>query len=293
LPWHLKYWDTIDQLYWSPDLLGLTSIPKREWTVDGATVTIPSSHLQNGGSIYTRKGTARENAERMRRLEEPLNHIFDITFGIAPSQTIRRLFFSPLNFDGDGPVERLGREVAARYPEMAGGNVTQQDAFFVAHDALVGVELKLGSKTWPGQVLKYLALMLCEERLTGTRSHIGLLYVTPHRDGSAVLAQAGCSSDGNLPEDFFGIDPAVPKERAAGTLACRTRRLVRGCLKQVAGLPYQLVRVARGSPSPGRCGDRQRRGFGNPQAFDAGLCRRNRQPQRVFASVSFGLLLTE
>ncbi|MBU6394094.1 MAG: hypothetical protein KGQ75_05955 [Sphingomonadales bacterium] len=189
----------------------MTSIPKREWTVDGAGVTIPSSYLQNGGSIYTRKGTARENAERMRRLEEPLNHIFDITFGIAPSQTIRSLFFSPLSFDGKGQVERLGREVAARYPEMAGGNVTQQDAFFVAEDALVGVELKLGSKTWPGQVLKYLALMVCEERLTGSRSRIGLLYVTPNRDGTVVLGQAGCASDGSLPEGFLASIPNSQK----------------------------------------------------------------------------------
>jgi hypothetical protein len=68
LSWHLKYWDTIDQLYWNPGLLGLTSIPKREWTTDGLTVSIPRTHLQNGGSIYTRKGSARENADRMRRL---------------------------------------------------------------------------------------------------------------------------------------------------------------------------------------------------------------------------------
>lgn len=233
MSWHLKYWDTIDQLYWSPGLLGLTSIPKREWTIDGATVAIPSSHLQNGGSIYTRKGTARENAERMRRLEEPLNHIFDITFGIAPSQTIRRLFFSPLNFDGDGPVERLGREVATRYPEMAGGNVTQQDAFFVADEALVGVELKLGSKTWPGQVLKYLALMVCEERLTGTRSHVGLLYVTPYREGSAVLAQAGCSSDGSLPKDFLASIPQSQKNALLERLLAEHGALFEGAAKRL------------------------------------------------------------
>ncbi|WP_298188972.1 hypothetical protein [Novosphingobium sp.] len=233
MSWHLKYWDTIDQLYWSPGLLGLTSIPKREWTVDGATVTIPSSYLQNGGSIYTRKGTARENAERMRRLEEPLNHIFDITFGIAPSQTIRRLFFSPLNFDGNGAVDRLGREVAARYPEMAGGNVTQQDAFFVAEDALVGVELKLGSKTWPGQVLKYLALMVCEERLTGTRSRIGLLYVTPNRNGTGVLTQAGCALDGSLPEHFLASIPQSQKNSMLERLLAEHDALFEGAAKRL------------------------------------------------------------
>jgi hypothetical protein len=233
LSWHLKYWDTIDQLYWSPGLLGLTSIPRREWTADGATVTIPSSHLQNGGSIYTRKGTARENAARMRRLEEPLNHIFDITFGIAPNETIRRLFFLPLDFDGTGPVERLGREVAARYPEMSGGNVTQQDALFVAEDALVGVELKLGSKTWPGQVLKYLALMVCEERLTGMRSRIGLLYVTPNREGSIVLSQAGCGADGRLPEDFLVSIPQPQKNSLLERLLAEHGALFEGASKRL------------------------------------------------------------
>lgn len=233
MSWHLKYWDTIDQLYWSPGLLGLISIPKREWEVDSASVTIPYSYLQNGGSIYTRKGTARENVERMRRIEESLNHIFDITFGIAPSQTIRRLFFSPLSFDGNGPVERLGREVVARYPAMAGGNITQQDAFFVAEDALVGVELKLGSKTWPGQVLKYLALMVCEEQLTGTRSRIGLLYVTPSRDGSVVLAQAGCASDGSLPEDFFASIPQSQKNLPLERLLAEHGALFEGASRRL------------------------------------------------------------
>lgn len=246
MSWHLKYWDTIDQLYWNPGLLGLTSIPKREWTTDGLTVSIPRAHLQNGGSIYTRKGSARENADRMRRLEEPLNHIFDITFGIAPSQTIRSMFFAPLAFDGYGPVERLGREVAARYPAMSGGNVTQQDAFFVADDALVGVELKLGSKTWPGQVLKYLALIVCEELLTGERPKIGLLYVTPNDEKTAVLAQAGCASDGRLPDEFLASIPISQKNSLLERLFGEHGALFENAAKrlQVSHVSWREVRDA-------------------------------------------------
>lgn len=142
MSWSDKYWDTIDQLYWDPSLLGLASIPKAEWQHGDGTIAIPSDRVRNGGSIYTRKGTAAENAERMQRLEEPLNHIFDITFGIAPDEAIQKFFLAPLGFGDPGPFLRLGREVATRYSGFANSNTTQQDAFYVGPQSLVGVELK-------------------------------------------------------------------------------------------------------------------------------------------------------
>ncbi len=201
--WADKYWDTVDQFYWDPSLLGLASIPKAELQHGNGVISIPEDRVRNGGSIYTRKGTAAENAERMRRLEEPLNHIFDITFGIAPDEAIQKFFLAPLGFDDPGPFLRLGREIATRYSGFANSNTTQQDAFYVGKQSLVGVELKLGSKTWPGQALKYLALMVAEEKLTGRRDQIGLLYITPESEALATFDQLGATPPGRLPDNFI------------------------------------------------------------------------------------------
>lgn len=207
MSWVSKYWDTIDQLYWDPSLLGLASIPKAEWKRGEFGIAVPSERVRNGGSIYTRKGTAVENAERMRRLEEPLNHIFDIAFGIAPDEAIQLLFLAPLQISDPGPFLRLGREVAARYSGFANSNTTQQDGFFVGPQSLVGVELKVGSKTWRGQALKYLALMVAEEKRSGERERLGLLYITPAPNEEATFAQTGAGVDGRLPPDFIEMVP--------------------------------------------------------------------------------------
>ena len=122
--WANKYWDTIDQLYWDPSLLGLASIPKTDWQLNDDLIATPQAKVRNGGSIYSRKGTAAENAERMRCLEEPLNHIFDITFGIAPDEAIQKLLASPLGFEDPGPFERLGREISTRYAGFANSHTT-------------------------------------------------------------------------------------------------------------------------------------------------------------------------
>jgi hypothetical protein len=208
--WHQKYWDTVDQLYWTPSMLGLASIPRAQWGDDPDRIVIDRAQLSSGASLYTRKGTARTNLARMRRLEEPLNHIFDITFAIAACAVIERMFAGPLGFGDPGPFLRIGREIETRFPDSA-GNSTQQDAFYVSDRSLIGVELKLGSKTWPGQVLKYLSLMVAEERLTGRRDQIGLLFITPDAEASATFACAGLDAAGKLPAGFVGLVP--PKQR--------------------------------------------------------------------------------
>lgn len=218
MTWVDKYWDSIDQLYWNPSLLGLAPVPKTELQIGDDTISIPKAKVRNGGSIYTRKGTAAENAERMRRLEEPLNHIFDITFGTAPDAAIQKLFGSPLGFDDAGPFERLGREISTKYEGFANSNTTQQDGFFVGKNSLIGVELKLGSKTWPGQALKYLALMVAEEKLSGWRDQIGLLYITPDQSGEATFSQLGADADGRLPSDFIARVPSKQINRVLGKM---------------------------------------------------------------------------
>ncbi|WP_252259923.1 hypothetical protein [Erythrobacter aurantius] len=203
MSWHRKYWDSVDQFYWNPSLLGLPSIPKGEWIKEGDRISVPANRVQNGGSIYARRGTAKENAERMRRLEEPLNHIFEIAFGIAPDHVIEELILKPAGISDSGPFERLGREIAVRYTGFTDGNTTQQDGFFVSSSSAVGVELKLGSTTWPGQVLKYISLIVAEERRSGSRENVGLIFITPHPDASIVWEQCRAGPNGSIDPDYI------------------------------------------------------------------------------------------
>lgn len=207
--WHNKYWDALDNLYWTPKHLGLKSIPKSKWGDDPATIQFPRQWVKNGGTIYTRAGTYASNAERMKALEETLNHIFDITFGIVADTIVAKLLHEPAGIcDDRGPFERLGREVSERFG-WDGANVTQHDGFFVSPKSVLAVELKLGSKTSPSQLAKYIAMIRMEERRTGTRLAVALLYVTP-QDASDVLKQAGADQDGELPVDF--VDQLNPEK---------------------------------------------------------------------------------
>jgi hypothetical protein len=58
-----------------------------------------------------------------------------------------------------------------------GGTVTQPDAFFLSSKSLIAVELKLDSPTSSNQIAKYLGLMHCEERHSGPRGNLGLLFI--------------------------------------------------------------------------------------------------------------------
>lgn len=223
MSWYRKYWDSMDQIYWDPSILGLVSISSKKWKLNDDEISIPRDQVAKGGSIYTRRGTAAENALRMQRLEEPLNHIFDITFGIAGDAVIQTLFFSPFGIEAAGRIDRLGREVMDRYPGFEGGNTTQQDALFATEDAVLGVELKLGSPTWKGQALKYLALMVAEEMHRGARGDLGLLYVTPSKDIAAISAVLGLDQNGKLPEGFIDRVPPSQISKTLGGLIERNR----------------------------------------------------------------------
>ena len=199
--WHSKYWDAIDQLYWTPSHLGLRSINKAHWGRDPDMITIPRS-MVTSGTIYTRTGNSRDNAARLHRLEEPLNHIFDITFAITPDPVLVELFLAPFGIRDSAPIDRIGREAQVRYG-WGGNNVTQQDLFLVSPSSAVGVEIKLRSKTWREQVLKYLTLMVCEQRRSGPRESLGLLYITPQKETAAVWKECGATPEGRLPPGWL------------------------------------------------------------------------------------------
>ena len=205
MSWNRTYWDMLTNIFWTPRYMGLESIQKKTRTMSQEHICIPKSEIPDSGGIYVRKRGEAELLEYLRSQEETLNHVFDLTMAIAGDEVVRRLLFDPLGFDGNGPIESLGREVKVRYAWKR--NVTQQDGFLVSPESIVGVELKLGSETTSEQVLKYVTLMHCEEVITGTRPNVGLLFIVPGASRDTLWEQCGISASGEIDASYLdGLD---------------------------------------------------------------------------------------
>ncbi|MEX2495602.1 MAG: hypothetical protein WD448_05900 [Woeseia sp.] len=176
--WNQKYWDILEQLYWVPGYLGLGSIPQKTWVERDGLVCVPSELVNRTGPLYRRVLSSDQIVDHLLRQEEILNHVFDLTFGIVGDRITERLLLRQLGFSDEGPIESIGREVHVRYgPEAAG--VTQQDGLYVSGKSVVGVELKLGARLSPEQIVKYVALLSWEEQWFGDREQLGLLFIVP------------------------------------------------------------------------------------------------------------------
>lgn len=193
MSWNSKYWDAVDNLYWTPKYLGIESINKKYWVKTDDHICIPKDLVPNGCSLYTRRVKISDQIEQLHHSEEVLNHIFDITFAIVPDLLIEDIFLRPLGIHDEGPFESIGREAAVRY-NWGLKNVTQHDGFFTSSKSLVGVDIKLGTSSSAEQVVKYAALMAWEELFCGQREQLGLLYIVP----KAALAShwKKCGLDG-------------------------------------------------------------------------------------------------
>lgn len=210
MSWNQKYWDMLANIYWTPRFLGLKSIPRKKWTISQTHISIPKNEIPANSAIYYRKRAEPEQMAYLRSQEETLNHFFNLTLALAGDEVVRRLLFEPLGFDGNGPIKSLGREVKARYGWK--GNVTQQDGFFVSPESMVGIELKLGSKTTSDQVLKYVTLMHCEELITGKRLSVGLLFIVPDTSRDSIWEQCGIAGSGEIDESY--LDGVITEDLA-------------------------------------------------------------------------------
>lgn len=180
MAWNEKYWDIISNLYWTPRYLGLQSISREKWTINGDHLSIPLNLIANtSGPLYSRSRKFGETKEYLRGQEEVLNQVFNLAFSIVGDEVVSKLLCEPLGIDDVGPFDSAGRDIGARFGWRESENVTQQDGFFITPTSLVGVELKLGSKSWPEQIAKYVALMIWEQKQSGRRTNLGLLFIIP------------------------------------------------------------------------------------------------------------------
>ena len=198
--WNEAYWAVHSQYYWSPSLLGFSSTKISATEKKSGMVAIEAENLQRATRLYWRRADENMDAtqERLKKQEVVLNHGLWLLLMTAPDDLLQRLLIDP--FGGCQTahgLEVLSPELWCRYGWPRGTNVTQPDALCVSPDAVIAVEIKLNADTSPGQVLKYAALMAMEERLSGPKSHLHLLYITPEARRKAVSEKIAI--DGNSP----------------------------------------------------------------------------------------------
>ncbi|MCK0104622.1 hypothetical protein [Pseudohalocynthiibacter sp. F2068] len=180
MDWTQKYWDALEQLYWTPKYLGLKSISRRHWEMTGDRVSVPAAMTNPTGPLYRRVTTGKTFPQLVRRQEETFNHIFDLTFGILDGAITNDIFCSLLGRRKNDSLKSYGRELG---PEFGFPNLysfSQHDGYFVGSNWSLAVELKFDAETSIDQLAKYLLAFSVERSVNVERKPISLIYITPN-----------------------------------------------------------------------------------------------------------------
>lgn len=194
MSWINKYWDIVDHFYWAPHYLGLKSIPRKLWKIDGEMVCIPKEMTHSTGPLYRRLRSGEDYWRFVRRQEETFNHIFDLAFAIFPGDVVCDLLCEFTSAGSGHDYASFGREISERY-FWGDENVTTPDGFFVAQDSILAVELKFNAKTSLDQLAKYMMLFIFEEYISGERKNLDLLYIFNSKPKATFAAQTGVDCD--------------------------------------------------------------------------------------------------
>lgn len=195
MSWTEKYWDTVDHFYWAPQYIGLKSIPKKHWSIEEKTVSIPKEMTNPSGPLYRRTRKGQDYRDYVRRQEETFNHIFSLTFAILPGDVIGELLGNFTKTGCGHSYESMGRELRVRYGWGEHDNITTPDGFFIAERSVLAVELKFDARTSLDQLAKYAVLLTAEDGLGPKNRSLDLLYVFNRDPLTAFHQQAGFKHD--------------------------------------------------------------------------------------------------
>ena len=95
MSWTSKYWDAVDDFFWTPGYLGLESIGRKYWTIDGDMVSIPKTMTNPKGPLYRRVQSGDDYWNFVPRQEETFNHIFNLAFAVLPGDVADRIEVEP------------------------------------------------------------------------------------------------------------------------------------------------------------------------------------------------------
>ncbi|OJH07371.1 MAG: hypothetical protein AOY29_03750 [Alcanivorax borkumensis] len=213
MTWSEGYWDIINELYWVPSYLGLKSIPKRHWTVEGNMVCVPKSMTNPSGPLYRRVRSGDDYEAFIRRQEETFNHILNLTLSILPGEVVAEIFGPVANFSVPGDLKVLGKSISNRYSWIAGANATTPDAFLLSESCIFAIEIKFNAKTSLDQLAKYVALIAGEEIQNGKRDFVNLLFVYPLKANEKFISQTNINPVDIGPRYFDMLSDSVGNAR--------------------------------------------------------------------------------
>lgn len=155
-PWTEEYYDITEHYFWTSKALGHMPDPNRA--------------LKSPAEVL----------DRLRRIEEPLNHILGIFFALVPSRFIQELYRASTGVEIDAPLRLLGRSVHSAYGIK---DATQPDFAFEGPTSFVTLEAKVAGRSSAEQLLKYAML---HWRVAAVRqpSRQALLYLSDTPVGS-------------------------------------------------------------------------------------------------------------
>lgn len=135
MPWNRCYYNAVEHFLWTPQALSHQKHPKNPRTV-------------------------RLTMERVRGLENPLNHIFEIFFALAPARFISKIIGEPRTVSDLVSVNSGDCASHVADTKSIYGNLCQPDLFFVGKGFRACIELKVkGGNSRLEQVIKYAALL--------------------------------------------------------------------------------------------------------------------------------------
>lgn len=210
MSWNTKYWDALDQIYWTLEYVGLQKLKTKTEAAFPDYLLVPRSDILKGNSVFTRKIRPSDIAAHLHTREELLNHVLNIGLAIAPDSLIERIVCGPLGFTDNGEFQSLGRELDQRYGLSE--NAFQPDGLFVSTDSVLALEIKLQSPSSPEQIVKYASVLVLEEIFSGPKKNVGLLYIVP--DGAEVKLWRSCGLDGPTVDPGF-LEIVAAKKKSA------------------------------------------------------------------------------
>lgn len=212
MSWNDKVFDNLEQLYWSPNKIGLRKAHGAA-NEDGTGYVVPHTLLDGGRSLYARASRYRDWRNDVTKDEELLNQVLEIGFAIAPSAFLEEAFFKPLDIVPAGKISTIGREAVRRHATLSPAQFIQHDGFYVSSNSIVMMEMKLKSNTSIEQYLKYCTLIALEEIIHGRRDNLGLIYLVPQSALARTATKLLLSNPNKLEELWRDPVQATNKSR--------------------------------------------------------------------------------
>jgi hypothetical protein len=201
MTWDKKCWGIFNNIYWEMRFAGMQGVGLTSELA--ARLREQNVPVPKGDSVYVRVHNDADHKKKLLSQEVVLNHFFNIAFDIADDTTVSELLCGPLGINDTGPFDSYNQGFGHErfgWPEQA--NVTQPDGFFFSSNSLIAVELKLESLTRLDQIAKYLAVMHLEEKHSGKRGNLGLLFIVPEKVRERIFSKIGMKG-ATIDSDFI------------------------------------------------------------------------------------------